>query len=82
MDIGNVADKFAAFGWTVVMCDGHSVQELYDSLTRAKTDTSGPVVIVARTMKGRGVSFMENACGWHGKAPNADEAARALAELA
>jgi transketolase len=82
MDLGSVGDKFAAFGWTVIACDGHSVGELYDSLMRAKTEAVGPVVIVARTMKGRGVSFMENLCGWHGKAPNADEAARALAELA
>jgi len=82
MDLGNVPEKFAAFGWTVMTCDGHSVQELHDSLTRAKADTGGPVVIVARTMKGRGISFMENLCDWHGKAPNADEAARALAELA
>jgi transketolase len=82
MDLGNVPEKFTAFGWTVVTCDGHSVQELYDSLMRAKADTGGPVVIVARTMKGRGVSFMENLCDWHGKAPNADETARALAELA
>ena len=82
MDLGSVPEKFAAFGWTVITCDGHSVAELHDSLMRAKSDTGGPVVIVARTMKGRGVSFMENLCDWHGKAPNADEAACALAELA
>ena len=82
MDLGNVPEKFAAFGWTVITCDGHSVVDLEDALTHAKEDTGGPVVIVARTMKGRGVSFMENLCEWHGKAPNADEAACALAELA
>jgi len=82
LDVGNVPEKFAAFGWTVITCDGHSVQELHDALMRAKADTGGPVAIVARTMKGRGVSFMENLCDWHGKAPNADEACRALAELA
>jgi transketolase len=82
MDLGNVPEKFASFGWTVMTCNGHAVEELHDTLTRAKADTSGPVVIVARTMKGRGVSFMENLCDWHGKAPNADEAACALAELA
>ncbi len=81
MDLGNVPEKFAAFGWTVMTCDGHSVAELQDALERAKAATEGPVVIVARTMKGRGISFMENLCDWHGKAPNADEAERALAEL-
>jgi transketolase len=82
MDLGNVPEKFAAFGWTVITCDGHSVADLADALTHAKEDTGGPVVVVARTMKGRGVSFMENLCEWHGKAPNPDEAACALAELA
>jgi len=82
MDLGNVPEKFASFGWTVITCDGHAVAELYDALMRAKAHTGGPIVIVARTMKGRGVSFMENLCDWHGKAPNADECARALAELA
>jgi transketolase len=82
MDIGDVPDKFAAFGWTVITCDGHSIADLHDALERAKAATEGPVVIVARTMKGRGISFMENLCDWHGKAPNADEAACALAELA
>jgi transketolase len=82
MGLGDVSAKFAAFGWTVLTCDGHSIEELHEALTRAKGGTDGPVVIVARTMKGRGVSFMENLCGWHGKAPDADEAARALAELA
>jgi transketolase len=82
MDLGNVPEKFAAFGWTVVTCDGHSVEGLYDALSRAKAEPERPAVVVARTMKGRGVSFMENLCDWHGKAPNAEECARALAELA
>jgi transketolase len=82
MDLGNVPEKFAAFGWTVITCDGHSIEGLYDALTRAKAEPERPAVVVARTMKGRGVSFMENLCDWHGKAPNADEAARALIELA
>jgi transketolase len=81
MDVSDIGDKFAAFGWTVMACDGHAVEGLYDALTRAKAGTVGPVVIVARTTKGKGVSFMENLCDWHGKAPNADECARALAEL-
>jgi transketolase len=82
MDVGNVGAKFEAFGWTVLHCDGHSLNALLDAFEQAKAHTGGPVAIVARTMKGRGVSFMENLCDWHGKAPNADECARALAELA
>lgn len=82
MDVGDVGAKFEAFGWTVLRCDGHSLQGLLDAFEEAKAVTDGPVAIVARTMKGRGVSFMENLCDWHGKAPNADECARALAELA
>lgn len=81
MDLGNVPEKFAAFGWTVITCDGHSIRELLDAFAKAKA-ADGPAVIVARTMKGRGVSFMEGLCDWHGKAPNADECARALSELA
>jgi len=81
MDLGSVPEKFAAFGWTVITCDGHSVADLVESFRRAQAETGRPVVIVARTMKGRGVSFMENLCDWHGKAPNADECARALEEL-
>ncbi len=82
MDLGSVPEKFAAFGWKVMTCDGHSIAELHDALERAKAHEGGPIVIVARTMKGRGVSFMEGLCDWHGKAPNADECARALVELA
>jgi transketolase len=81
MDLGDVGDKFAAFGWRVIGCNGHSLPELFDAFEQAKA-CDGPVVVVARTMKGRGVSFMENLCGWHGKAPNAQETAQALAELA
>lgn len=82
MNVGNVPEKFASFGWTVITCDGHSLHELLSAFEQAKHASDGPTAIVARTMKGRGVSFMENLCDWHGKAPNADEAARALAELA
>lgn len=81
MDVGRIDAKFSAFGWTVASCDGHNVRELIDALGRAKGNRDGPVCIVAETMKGRGVSFMENLCDWHGKAPNSEERARALEEL-
>lgn len=81
MDLGDIAAKFAAFGWTAIPCDGHSIRELLEAFAAAR-EADGPAVVVARTMKGKGVSFMEGLCDWHGKAPNADECARALDELA
>ncbi len=81
MDLRDVGAKFSAFGWDVLACDGHSLPQLVNALERARA-IEGPCVVVAATTKGRGVSFMENQCGWHGKAPNADQTASALAELA
>ena len=81
MDVGDIAAKFAAFGWTVEECDGHSVVQLLEALERAKGVGSGPVAIIARTIKGKGVSFMEGVCDWHGKAPDPEQCAIALAEL-
>ncbi len=82
MDVGDVGAKFAAFGWEVLTCDGHSLHELLAAFGAARLHRGGPVVIVARTMKGRGVSFMEGLCDWHGKAPNAEQCATALSEMA
>jgi transketolase len=79
--LGDIRDKFRAFGWQAEDVDGHDVGALHEALSRAKTHDEGPVVLVARTIKGRGVSFMEGQCGWHGKAPNDEQCARALAEL-
>ncbi|MDR1422931.1 MAG: transketolase [Coriobacteriales bacterium] len=82
--LGDIAAKFTAFGWGVYEVDGHDVKALANALvvTKALSRASGtPQVIVAHTLKGRGVSFMENQCGWHGKAPNDEQCAAALAEL-
>lgn len=80
--LGDLGAKFAAFGWDVTEVDGHDIGALVGALNAAKQKKEGaPHVIVARTVKGKGVSFMENQAGWHGKAPNADELARALEEL-
>ena len=77
-----LTDKFAAFGWDVRTVDGHDVDAVVEVLNAAKADRSGkPHVIVAETVKGKGVSFMENQAGWHGTAPNAEQTAQALAEL-
>lgn len=81
MDVGDVAAKFAAFGWHVVTCDGHDLEQLAEAFEAAKACTDGPAVIVANTVKGKGVSFMEGLCDWHGKAPNAEQCATALEEL-
>lgn len=74
--------KWAAFGWTVLSCDGHDMAELVETLERAKAASAeGPVAVIARTVKGKGVSFMEGKHEWHGKAPNDDEFRAAMAEL-
>jgi transketolase len=77
----SIAAKFSAFGWQSLECDGHSVAAIDDALHSAIQHQGGPAVIVARTVKGKGVGFMENQCGWHGKAPSSDQCAAALAEL-
>lgn len=80
---GTLQDKFAAFGWDVHKVDGHDIDALialFTSLPHAATGK--PQAIIAKTVKGKGVSFMENQAGWHGKAPNAEETQAALAELA
>ena len=74
-------EKFEAFGWNVINIDGHNVEEIFDAVQSAKT-MDRPTAIIAETVKGKGVSFMENNCGWHGKAPNDEDFAKAVAELA
>ena len=75
-------DKWRAFGWNVIGCDGHSMTALLDALARAEQTKGQPTVIVADTIKGKGVSFMEaNPLDYHGKAPSKDEEKTALAEL-
>ena len=81
MTVNPIADKFAAFGWNVIAIDGHDLQAISDAVDAAKAQKGKPTVIVAETVKGKGVSFMENQVGWHGTAPNAEQAAAALAEL-
>jgi len=76
-----VADKWKAFGWHVVEIDGHNMEEIIAAVKIAKSTFGKPTMIVAKTVKGKGVSFMENQVGWHGVAPKPDEMERALAEL-
>lgn len=78
--IGNVKAKFEAFGWDTIEIDGHNIKEIYNSIVKAKMSKK-PCVIIAHTIKGKGVSFMENNASWHGKAPNDEELQKALLEL-
>ena len=72
--------KFEAFGWHVATIDGHSFEEIENALKEAET-VDKPVAIIAKTVKGKGVSFMENAVGWHGSAPNDEQYEQAMTEL-
>lgn len=75
-------EKFSAFGWSVSHVDGHNMDELIDVLTKCKNSSAqAPQCIIAHTTKGKGVSFMEDEAGWHGKAPSEEEANTALKEL-
>ncbi|MDO4733006.1 MAG: transketolase [Bacillota bacterium] len=74
-------EKYRAFGWNVIQIDGHDHEQIRTALAQAREVKGQPTVIIGETVKGKGVSFMENQAGWHGKAPNAEQSAQALAEL-
>ncbi|RLG95552.1 transketolase, partial [Candidatus Bathyarchaeota archaeon] len=74
-------DKWRAFNWNVIEVDGHSYQELMDAFKQAEKTKGAPTMIIANTVKGKGVSFMENVAGFHGKAPTTEELQQALSEL-
>ena len=73
--------KFEAFNWNVIKVDGHDVAAIAEGLEQAKACKGKPTVLLAKTVKGKGVSFMENDAGWHGKAPNDEQYEKAKAEL-
>ena len=81
MRVMPIADKFRAFGWNVIEIDGHDMEQILDAFAKARACKGMPSVIVAETVKGKGVSFMENQAGWHGKAPGDEQTEQALAEL-
>ena len=76
-----IPEKWQAFGWNVLVIDGHDYNQIYDAIQTAKTVKDKPTMIVAKTVKGRGVGMMENVCDWHGKAPSSEECAKILAEM-
>ena len=81
MDVEPLGAKFAAFGWEVLDVDGHSLAALRDAFRIAAATQGRPTVLIAHTVKGKGVSFMEDVAGWHGKAPNDEEYKTAMDEL-
>ncbi|NLM06040.1 MAG: transketolase [Tissierellia bacterium] len=81
MNVEPIADKIGAFGWNTISINGHDFGEIEEAVNTAKKLKGGPTAIIAKTVKGKGVSFMENQAGWHGKAPNEEERNKALEEL-
>ncbi|MCB1175445.1 MAG: transketolase [Leptospiraceae bacterium] len=79
--LGDLPARFQALGWQCSTVDGHDIQAIQTSLLAARSNTSGPQIIFFQTTLGKGISFMENQPGWHGKAPNDAEMQSALAEL-
>lgn len=78
--LDNLSDKIRAFNWNVLEIDGHDIEQIYNAIELAKS-ASKPTAIIANTVKGKGVSFMENNAGWHGKAPKKEEFEKAIEEL-
>lgn len=81
MPTGDLAAKFRAFNWHAIVCDGHNVSQLYAALAEAETVREKPAVILARTVKGKGVSFMEGKNTWHGKVIDDESFSAAMREL-
>ena len=76
-----IDEKFKSFGFNVINIDGHNMAEILQAFETAKVTKGKPTAIIAKTVKGKGVSFMENNAKWHGKAPNDEECEKALLEL-
>lgn len=81
MNISPIDSKFEAFGWNVIKIDGHDLEAIDKAVDEAKLVKEKPTVIIAKTVKGKGVSFMENQAGWHGTAPNEDQRKAAIEEI-
>jgi transketolase len=82
--LGNIGSKFASFGWHVLEIEGHDYEAIQQALAESDNlaeTTDKPTLIVANTIKGKGVSFMENQAGWHGTAPNKEQYEQAIKEL-
>lgn len=81
MNIEPIEEKWKAFGWHTIKIDGHDFDQIQRAVEEAKNIKGKPTVIIAKTIKGKGISFMENEADWHGKAPNQEQSQQALKEL-
>jgi transketolase len=81
MSLEPLADKWKAFGWVVEECNGHDIPNLRTAIKRVQAAEHTPGMVIAHTVKGKGVSFMENVCEWHGKAPSEEQFKQAMSEL-
>ena len=81
MNSNPIDEKFKAFNWNVIVIDAHDFDQIEAAVENAKKTKGKPTMVVCKSIKGKGVSFMENQAGWHGKAPNAEEYAKAVEEL-
>ena len=81
MSLGSIVQKFIAFGWNVLEVDGHDVENLYETFEKLNSSNGAPTVIIAKTVKGKGISFIENRVEYHGKLPNDDQYKIAMEEL-
>ena len=81
MNIEPIDDKFRSFGWNVIVIDSHSYDAIYDAIEEAKATKGKPTLVLAKSVKGKGVSFMENNPAWHGAAPNQEQFEQAIREL-
>ena len=81
MELEPIAQKWKAFGWHTIEINGHDMKQILSAYEEAKTVKGKPSIIIARTVKGKGVSFMENVCDFHGRAPTKEETEKALKEL-
>ncbi|AQS60313.1 transketolase [Desulforamulus ferrireducens] len=82
MNVAPLPEKWRAFNWHVIEIDGHDIGQILQAIAEAQATKGKPTMIIAKTIKGKGVSFMENQVGWHGNAPKPEQVEQALAELA
>lgn len=80
-DLGNLCNKWNEFGWNVIELDGHDMEQVCSAYEKAAETKGKPTVLIANTIKGKGVSFMENDCNWHGNAPSKEQLEKALEEI-
>ena len=81
MNIDPLEEKYRAFGWDIIRINGHDMRQIVDALSQNRKGANKPLLVLADTVKGKGVSFMENVAGWHGRAPNHEEMIKGLQEL-